>query len=95
MQFFFFVECVAGDVNTIHLQRGSDAHFVVVATLEQNWHRNLPFSLTSKAVIKGGDISEFYFEVLVALCILWDPFPSVDCENGCYGHIWIRAHCFY
>jgi hypothetical protein len=78
VQFFFFVGCVAGDVNTIHLQRGSDADFVVVATLEQNWHRKVPFSLTSKAVINGRDISEFYFEVLVALCILWDPFPSVD-----------------
>jgi hypothetical protein len=76
--YFFCVECVAGDVNTIHLQRGSDADFVVVATLELNWHRNVPFSLSSKAVIKGSDISEFYFEVLVALCILWDLFPSVD-----------------
>jgi hypothetical protein len=78
VQFFFFVERVAGDVNTIHLQRGSDADFVVVAILEQDWHRKVPFSLSSKAVIKGRDISEFYFEVLVALCILWDPFPSVD-----------------
>ncbi len=78
MQFFLLVECVAGDVNTIHLQRGSDAGFVVVATLEQNWHSNVPFSISFKAVIKGRDISEFYVEVLVALCILWDRFPSVD-----------------